>query len=246
MPLFITYILTIVLSNIMCSSLSFKILKDIADEGYKLSGKRVVDIKSEINFNMDKVSSLIPIYNILMPIFLLQNYNKCKDDFFEELRIIGAIEPMDEEEFLEYAKNPTGKNALDIFNNSKRKNNTSNSVFTFYFEDSIIKFRIENKEIVIIDITGPVSELSLKEQKELITQLIETFINGIINNYGSIENYVDEIQKDSFEIYEEEIITKNNDKEDSVDKKIEDLKKLKEEITASKEEEKDKNLTKKK
>lgn len=151
-----------------------RMLKDVADEGYKVDSNRLSELANQINPDMSKnvfLSMLMPFYNVAQVLQRTMKYNNARPMVLDQLRIMDALEEMSEYEKKEYQKNPTGLNAFLVpIKNKLRfekatliKFTNEEGLSTIYYD-----FDKSNDEIVIIKVTGPYSRLTEEEQKRKV------------------------------------------------------------------------------
>lgn len=219
---------TIVLSFGMDFSNGLRMYKDVADEGYKIDTKRLSEIQKELYpdaAKMNIIKLLIPIFNIMHVFQKTAAYNEARNSILDQLNVMGALEEMNDLEKEEYAKKPTGFNALIVplkieirELNGKQKNiNTK----TIKLDEGEITGEVTYvlgrsfTDIKIIKSTGEISKLSPVEQKKVILKSrIDTIEKGIkklgaeefekarennteeyLNNDGEIPNNISEEEK---------------------------------------------------
>lgn len=85
----------------------FRMLKDVADEGYKVDSNRLSELANQINPDMSKnvfLSMLMPFYNVAQVLQRTMKYNNARPMVLDQLRIMDALEEMSEYEKEEYQK----------------------------------------------------------------------------------------------------------------------------------------------
>ena len=80
----------------------FKMIKEFADEGYKINTKDVDNINNNMQNEVNNASRLsllsmfIPIYNLFFALNFVKKYENNKDMIFMYLKSLGAIEEMED------------------------------------------------------------------------------------------------------------------------------------------------------
>lgn len=185
----------------------FRIFKDIADAGYKINLSRASEVIEQFNPDtllMNRISVLIPIYNILHAFKQISEYDNIRGRAVEQLSVMGLIEEMTEEEKIEYQKKPTGLNAaflplklelnqmtqeykedIRLSNATKLNITDENGSSDIYFETGK-----SHDDITILKVTGPAAELTVEEQKELIIDELKLVVNMGVNKYGDDDKFL--------------------------------------------------------
>ena len=202
-----------------------RIFKDAADAGYKIDVTRMSQIMKELypdNTKVTLVTLLIPVYNVMQVYKKAIQYNEVRPLLLDQLDALGVLEEMTEKEKREYAKRPTGLNAVIIPIKSEIK---TVDVRKIKVDDGDLQGEIyytkgksyDAEDITIVKTTGNVSKLSPKEQKTKVTVAIINTTIDAINKYG-IDKYekVLQIKKDDNESKtSEERSTENDTKLDN-------------------------------
>ena len=125
MGLLLVWISTIIVSKTMDVITTFKIIKDLADEEYKIKPDKLSTLKDELNNNdesiFNKLKSYIPFVNIFNSMLNGLDYACNKGQTLDQMYLLDVIERMDKEEIEEYNKKPSTIRALLITNKDKRK-----------------------------------------------------------------------------------------------------------------------------
>lgn len=96
---------TIGISLASLLKLGFKLIKDIANEGYKINIDRLTEINNSITPNKKVLLNLlIPFWNIVYAIKNIENYKFSFNSFYSSLSVMDALEEMNDFEKKEYAK----------------------------------------------------------------------------------------------------------------------------------------------
>jgi len=209
MELLIIWILTIIASVAMELSSELRIFKDVADNGYKIDVKRISELANQINPNASKVtlmSLLIPIVNIMGVLQRTMIYNNARNMIIDQLSVLDSLIPMTKEEEEEYKKNPSTMNALFLNIKSQVENEPTSISYTDGEENNTIWFRKENERYIIIKSEGPISKLSVFEQRakleeklneeklKTITSPLDLKENDDIPNELSTEDKIQELK----------------------------------------------------
>lgn len=181
MELLIIWLMTILISIGLDINLSFKMLKDIADQGYKLEMDRFNELSRQMNPRVtknNKIDLFIPFLNLYNQFDKRMKYEQARPFLEDQLRIMDCITAFTQEEQENYNKKPTGFNALLIIIKSKVAEETKEDVsisFTEGDEKNTIWFEKVDDDFKIIKTSGPVSRLSLEEQKNILKENLEEF-----------------------------------------------------------------------
>ena len=174
MNFYVWWIISIFVCIGMRVQFAFKVIKDIANAGYKFKLENLSKIIKEINPNMrtlNKIKLLIPGFNILDTLILPYQYNQKSAYLIDGLRTLNTIEAMSEEEFKQYQENPKknvdGQVEQIIQNDENLKGNFSSCIEDEIQPSKNSELR-KNLEIKIE---------CLKKQKEKILEM-----NNNINN----------------------------------------------------------------
>jgi hypothetical protein len=217
MAFLITYVITIIMSYGIDVSIFGKICKDLADMGYKMDAKRYSEVTKELypeQMKNSKIIPFIPFLNVLIGLVKLDNYNRTKEEQLSSIRALACIEEMTDEEKEEYAKNPTTKHALKkcVVYVGKKLMDEHDYTLVINHNDgiqSIIKYHIIDKKVIINSVVGPYKVFHDKELKriilkatigELISKPSEKKVHGIIKSENRVTNSSDmEINDSIFE-----------------------------------------------
>ena len=232
MNFYVWWIVSIAASFGMGIQSSLKLIKDVADEGYKFDIKELSKIQKQINPNGKKISLIehfIPGYNIFKQFQRAIQYNQNKPMLLNQLSVMGVLERMSEEEKKEYQKKPTGFNAILV----PLKSNTNMNTITFSRKDAngqedIIKFQIVNDKISIIEVSGPISALSKSEQEEILKKGLKDIGKEINDKYGDMNSFAEELTHDK--IINLDTIKEKETKQEDTNTRQEQLSEQKEEL----------------
>lgn len=179
MELLIIWLMTIIISIGLDINLAFKMFKDIADQGYKLEMDRFNELSRQMNPQVTKnniIDLFIPFFNLYDQFDRRMKYEQTRPFLEDQLRIMDCITPFTKEEQENYNKKPTGFNALLTIIKSKVAEETKEDVsisFTEGDEKNTIWFEKVDDDFKIIKTSGPVSRLSLEEQKNILMEQLE-------------------------------------------------------------------------
>lgn len=183
--LLILILVTTPISYGMTISLSFKMIKDIADGGYKLDINRLNEIFGGNN-NKDKAENIaklifrfVPIVNLIIELDNLYQYAAASPYLIDQFRVMDCLIPFTKEEEEAYKLSPTGLNAVLItagkskyLNSVKRIEN----VCVRFIENGEINkvwFKVEDNKFTITKSEGAFSKLNSSEQQlKLIDKLV--------------------------------------------------------------------------
>ena len=217
-----------------------KIVKDLADSGYKINDNKLSKLNKEMEPEYVKYRSMmlfLPIVNVMTVALDRIKYIKSSDLYFNKLDVLGSIEEMSDYEKIAYAENPTGLNAILL--QIKMETKLQNALKVKLADKSVIYFDKENDEIVIYKAEGPFSNLSGIEQKRKITEIYNRFAEEIYLNYEEIEGLMNSLINEKKHIKEKKL---NN----GTEIRINNLRQLKEDLLQEKEETVSNPLIKKK
>lgn len=155
--------------------ISLRMLKDMADAGYKLYLKRETNTS-----NNTLIYFFIPLLNIIYMLKVSIEYAYNSSFMLDELNVLGYLEEMTEDEKKEYNKNPTSINAILIPLKSYEE---IRPVHSLTFKNKNVSNEIlfnmgdDGEEIRIIHANGFIAKLSVDEQKQLIQKTIAKIIS---------------------------------------------------------------------
>lgn len=184
--LFFYLISTIGITYIIKLLLKLLIYKELAKQGYKF--------KENTSFEFT-IIFFVPIFNIIYEFIYLLVF--LTSESLEDYINPNCLEEMTELEKEEYSRMPTGINAMLVSKRVKKRLN--NAMILLYRKDkdtSKILFEYNNnpRKTKILQINGPLSELSVEEQELVIIKAIEKAVKTEIMEIG-IKNFKKEIKK---------------------------------------------------
>lgn len=168
--------MTILVSIGLDISLAFKMFKDIADQGYKLEMDKISELGRQMNPETSKnnaMSLFIPFFNLFFQMNKKTKYEQTRPFLADQLRIMDCITPFTKEEQENYNKKPTGFNAFLTIIKSELADESEMDVSISFDDDgekSTIWFEKINDDFRVIKTRGPVSRLSLEEQKNILIE----------------------------------------------------------------------------
>ena len=148
-----------------------RVFKDAADEGYKINIEKLAEIFKQMGMKNSLLWLLIPVFNILKVLQNTATFNNERSILLTQLKVMNVLEEMDELEKTIYQQKPTGLNALLLPIKADIK--LSKSEFIEYYneigEGKIYYERSKGfEDLTILKVTGPVSRLSVEEQKKIV------------------------------------------------------------------------------
>ena len=230
---------------INCST-SFRVIKDLADSGYKLKYSNLSNSLKKINSTIKKENEILkrfPIGNIIYATMVGMAYIYNKEKVFTALKVFDFIEEMLDFEKEEYSK----KNAFVINLKYDIELSSAIKIKIRYseFEKSEIYFSIKKSNIIIYNVEGYAKRLTKEEQIELIRKSCKKLVDALENN-GKQDNISSEnIEQNIVMITSNAELDTENRRDSSRNAKIDELKQLKEELLHDTTKKDDKPLTKK-
>lgn len=225
-----------------------RMFKDVADNGYKIDTKRLSELGEQLNPNGSKIhflSMLIPIYNMMLVLQRALQYNNCRGLVLDQLRVMDTLEEMSEIEKEEYAKKPTGLNALLVpFKLEIRLANAEHITINENNENSEIFFEIGESlnDITILKVNGDASSLTVQEQKQKVIETLKTIFKAGLEKYGDEESLINALHNnDTIDVSDNEENKKDEEtvsqttQELSISEQKQSLKNLKNELLEEKE-----------
>ncbi|MBQ3021116.1 MAG: hypothetical protein IJD92_02690 [Bacilli bacterium] len=228
MQFIIAWISSIIATYLMKITFMGNLLKDLADNGYILNIERLsnLNILNEKQITTTKFIDLIPIYNMLNTMKLMYEYKYNNQNILDTLDIYNLVIELNEEDKNTYKLKPTGFIALLLTIKNMTEKNTITTI-NFKEEKSKIDFLYneETDEIKIIKIKGPLKHKTNEELEEKIRKSLISMVQSVEEQYGSIENFINE-NKENLDNNRKIEIEKHDIKKD-----LEELKKLKKDLT---------------
>lgn len=194
-----TWFFTVCLSFYFEVKSAFKMFKDFADAGYKFNSDKLSELSNAVGPMQARTifSLFVPFYNMLSTVVRFQKYEQFKEVIFEQYITLGILEEMSDEEKAEYNKKSTGFNASVIAAKGNVKNVNDYMTLTIKENDndiSIVKFNINEKadnlydKLDIIEISGPISNLTKNEQLDIIVDCLRKMVLSEDNIISENEN----------------------------------------------------------
>ena len=180
------YLGTVGLSLISVAKVDLKLLKNFADEGYKINFDKLNEVNHTSDIKKKVLSNFfIPIWNLIYAFKTVENYQFSSQRLSDTLSLIDALEEMNAFEKMEYMKNPTGLNALLVpIKFEQRVNNAIKITIEDQNGTSDIYYDITSgtEKINILKVTGPLKDYSEEELQEIIIesrQAVTSFISEV-------------------------------------------------------------------
>ena len=208
MNILILWLVTIVVSFGIETSVILRLAKIIADSGYKLNIKRIENLdnlienqkeidkeQSQMNGlkNIDispKITSFIPIYNVLSAMQMAIEIRDEEDELLNYVNELDGIEEMSAYEKQEYAKHPTGfRSIFNAVTMEKRLEKARKIEVNYNNEKCDVFYEIDknNKNYVVLKSTGSFSKLPLEEQNKLAQETVIKQLEGI-DIFGAVKD----------------------------------------------------------
>ena len=242
MEFLIIWIITIIVSFCMEIVQEMRMYKDIADLDYLINNERLSEFGKKFNPDITKKNLmlfLIPFINFLNVIKNTISYNNYKDRVFDELRIIDALEEMNEKELIEYSKNKTGFKAFKL--TIERELDLENAE-VLEINDSKIYYENKNGNIFILKVEGPVSNSNLHEQKDLVLSYLSEEKKANLKDIEFLIKMGDIFQEESNSSLDSQSIRK--EKIDKLEEMIKQYREEREKLIPTNVENKDKEIQK--
>lgn len=96
---------------------TFRTNKMAADEGYKINNKKILELGNDVSPELVKTSlfvTFIPVANVISSAYRSMKKVMSPINILDQYEILGVLEEMSDYEKCEYAKNPTGFNAIKV------------------------------------------------------------------------------------------------------------------------------------
>lgn len=191
MELIITWIITILVSLGIRYHFLISILKDMANNGYKLNMDNIEEISLQLDpsiTQLSKVILFIPLINLFTEIKRVTIYVKERESLFCFLRTTNILEEMTMEEIDKYYKNPSSWQVLKMYWNCMPKINyiklEDGSKIYFYYPNDKEK---SLETIIITKVTGPADTLTREEQKQELIKGVTAKVDKILSKYAKKE-----------------------------------------------------------
>lgn len=234
MKILIMWLGSVVASFFMEIGNELRMYKDAADAGYKVNNSKLLEMLGKGRESKPSLSTLFLLTPVINIMFVMKNtldYNNRRDDLLTQLHVMGALDEMSDYEKSEYAKRPTGLNALLVpfktmiklrnanFIEIKDENGISSKIF--------FEFDKKSGDINVLDVSGPASRLSYDEQKESV---LNTYLDAVESAFKFIKNLDDKDIKYTYDSESAEDVFTHND-EESLNTKDEEDKNDKQDLT---------------
>lgn len=234
MKILIMWLGSVVASFFMEIGNELRMYKDAADAGYKVNNSKLLERLGNGRESKPSLSTLFLLTPVINIMFVMKNtldYNDRRDDLLTQLHVMGALDEMSDYEKSEYAKRPTGLNALLVpfktmiklrnanFIEIKDENDISSKIF--------FEFDKKSGDINVLEVSGPASKLSYDEQKESV---LNAYLDAVESAFEFIKNLDDKDIKYTYDSESAEDVFKNYD-EESLNTKDEEDKNDKQDLT---------------
>lgn len=225
---------TIALSYAVEFKVCLKLIKDIADAGYKINDEKLSEFSNKFNSQVSNridlnILNMIPFVNVYTAMKSMIEGTVFIEHVFLELKVLGAVEEMSELEKEEYLNNPTGFNAIMVpIKVKERLSSAFTTKYNDFYGDGEIKFEYIDKKINILQVTGPASGLTVQEQEEIIKKNWKNSLSDKYDELGFDKLGFDDEFKDkflrSFDIYSENTDKiSSDDAKEAINKKVQEL-----------------------
>ncbi len=225
---YVVWIFSIILTYCMQIKFGLNFNKDLADRGYKFNLDKKINIYENVNLVNNKYNQFlnhiipfIPVINILYMFKLAVDYSNNREYLIEQLRVLGAIEIMDDLEQQEYEKKETGLNA---FLAPKKVEMRLEDALVLNVEingkEGEIFYEVDDNCIIVLKATGSALKFTKKEQEDLIYQTLEIiYINGL--NMCNNQSFMDatdydtslKLEKEELKLLKDDLLdAENNEK----------------------------------
>lgn len=234
MKILVMWLGTVVASFFMEIGNELRMYKDVADAGYKINNSKLLEMLGKTRESKPSLSTLFLLTPVINIMFVMKNtldYNDRRDDLLTQLHVMGALDEMSDYEKSEYAKRPTGLNALLVpfktmiklrnanFIEIKDENDISSKIF--------FEFDKKSGDINVLEVSGPASKLSYDEQKESV---LNAYLDAVESAFEFIKNLDDKDIKYTYDSESAEDVFTHND-EESLNTKDEEDKNDKQDLT---------------
>lgn len=234
MKILIMWLGSVVASFFMEIGNELRMYKDAADAGYKVNNSKLLEMLGKGRESKPSLSTLFLLTPVINIMFVMKNtldYNDRRDDLLTQLHVMGALDEMSDYEKSEYAKRPTGLNALLVPFKTTMKLRNANFIEIKNENDisSKIFFELDKKsgDINVLEVSGPASKLSYDEQKESV---LNAYLDAVESAFEFIKNLDDKDIKYTYDSESAEDVFTHND-EESLNTKDEEDKNDKQDLT---------------
>lgn len=160
---------------------------DVGKAGYKII---IEDDESLLQLTF--LVKFIPLINLGYVLYHIINYNLNRNEIIEYLRNNHLIEPLTKGELDLYQKNEDIITLRDLAARYYYQRKYPYMI-TFVSDKDISRinyaFDLGSKEVIILEVVGILSNLSLEEQKILVTATVKMYEEIYIRKYGSRAKY---------------------------------------------------------
>ena len=201
------WLASIIISKVMDLSLGFKMVKDIADLGYKINKDRITNLANQLGVEQlkkSKIESFIPIYNIFKSMYINAQYINYKEQMISSLNALSIIDEMTDLEKDVYNEKPGAIRAIaldpivqfELDSSIKIEVSKDNLKGIIYFEKKYNLIRVLKSEGVFekIKYGTNCSYNDFINQIATILSLYKTSINEIKITRGNIVKEEDDLK----------------------------------------------------
>ena len=235
---YIAWGVSIILTYLMQFKFVLNVVKDLADRGYKFNLDNMANVTNKINSMngkykvLNKIFPFIPVINILYMLKLAMDYSSNRENLINQLRILGALEIMDDLEQEEYEKKETGLNALLAPKKAEmRLNEALRMKISQNGREGEIFYEVCDGKINVIKATGPALKFSKEEQEDLVYNTFKLIFKNLSEKYGYEEydtednsfknnNYDLEFEKENLQALKKDLLEEPEEKSKVYVKKI--------------------------
>ena len=220
MMFYVGWLVSILLSKIFLRYNRQVIFKDLANLNLKINMKKyesliVEDINNSLE--IENLISLIPLFNVIYQLYKRVDYVLEFNNTVKELDTLGILEKMTTYEIEYYDKFHSIKRALDLyidptaalvekeekeFKQQIKEQNKKEFVITYSFFDkdyNSISFITKNSRFKIVKSSGPISNMKIKEQKEVLEDLQDYVCRYFLKKYGNDEDALKKLKEITYD-----------------------------------------------
>lgn len=235
------WLITVISSLGMQGINKFRIFKDVMDNGYKISLKKISKFSSSGTSDTKNslIPYLIPVFNLFYVLQSIVNYNESRFYLLDQLRVMNVLEKMSDFETKEYLKKPTILNALIVnFKSETNMYNIERVSFNIDGEEGEIDYILEEghmfENINIVGSKGAATRMTVEEQQNKVIECFNEVVKAIVVEYSNLDNFSEEVDdNDNNNV----VVKSDRDKILKLEEQKQSLEELKEELLKSKHEE---------
>ncbi len=185
---------TVIMSDFMFIVSIFRAIKDLVDEGYKLTAEnKTLEKEDNDNSNISTILILlVPVANILSMLSFSALIINNKNILFDIFKSKNMLKEMTKEEIEEYRKNPTLLNAVKTCLKRKQEEKREEKLeFKLSFEnlEGQINYALENSEVKIISSTVDSNKYDEDTQKNIVSSVLKLVYENEFNKFASKEEF---------------------------------------------------------